>query len=197
LIFSNSKDHKAIRNIQRAVFPLITSNTHLARLPAVGLAALEMKIFGENLAKQTIKNAKTAAEYLFQQGIPVLGEKKGFTESHQIALDVVKYGGGKKIADQLEKANIIVNKNMLPYDNPNSIDNPSGIRIGFQDVTRRGFRKNDIESLCDLMISIISEKKDPTIVRKRSMALKQGFTEIKYGFKSIKEAKNYSLDLIN
>jgi glycine hydroxymethyltransferase len=194
VILSNCEDQEVIRNVQRAVFPLTTSNTHLARLPAVGLAALEMKIFGEDLAEQTIKNAKSAAEYLFQQGILVLGERMGFTESHQIAVDVVEYGGGKKVANQLEKANIIVNKNMLPYDNPNSIDNPSGIRIGFQDVTRRGLKENDIQHLCDLIVSVITKKKNPSVVKKDSILLRQDFSKIQYGFESIQEATEYALN---
>jgi glycine hydroxymethyltransferase len=194
VVFGNYEDNrmeKAIKSIQQSIFPLTTSNTHLGRLPATGLAALEMKLFGEKLAKQTVKNAKAAGEYFFGNGLEVLGEKKGFTESHQIAIDVQKHGGGKKVAEKLEEANIIVNKNLLPYDKPKDKENPSGIRIGFQDITRRGFKENDVEQLCDLMLEGIKGKVKPLELKKKIITLIQGFNRIEYGFNSIDEALKY------
>ncbi len=158
----------------------------------MGLAALEMKVFGVDLAKQTVKNAQVAGEHLFENGVKVLGEKKGFTRSHQIAVDIREYGRGKKVAENLEEANIIVNKNLLPYDDPNDKKNPSGLRIGFQDVTRRGFNEGDIKQLCDLMIDVIKGKKAPSDVRKDTIILRQSFKEIKYGFQSIEETVKYA-----
>jgi len=195
LVLANLEDQrteKAIKSVQRAIFPLTTSNTHLGRLPATAIAALEMKVFGVDLAKQTIKNAQVAGECLFENGVKVLGENKGFTKSHQIALDVRANGGGKEVAERLEEANIIVNKNLLPYDDPNDKENPSGIRIGFQDVTRRGFKESDIEYLCDLMTDVIKEKKAPAKVREDTIALRQKFKRIEYGFQSVEEAVKYS-----
>jgi glycine hydroxymethyltransferase len=199
LILANSGDERmkmGIRGVQYSIFPLTTSNTHLARLPAVGLTALEMKVFGEKLAKQTVKNAKTAGEYLFEKGVKVVGEKEGFTKSHQIMMDVRKYGGGKKVAETLEEANVIVNKNLLPYDDPNHKENPSGIRVGFQDVTRRGFQEVDIQNLCDLMLKVVKGEKEPSRVREDVVALRQSFEEVKYGFQSIREAIEYSKNLV-
>jgi len=179
---------KAVKNVQYAVFPLSTSNTHLGRLPALGIAALEMKLFGEDLAKQTVRNAQAAGEFLYENGVKVLGESKGFTESHQIAADVREYGGGKKVAEDLEAANIILNRNLLPYDDQNNRENPSGIRIGFQDVTRRGFRRGDIEYLCDLMVDVIKGRRKPGEVREDVIALRREFDKIEYGFQSVEEA---------
>jgi len=195
LILANSGNQRmetGIKGVQYSIFPLTTSNTHLARLPAVGLTALEMKVFGEKLAKQTVKNAQAAGQYLFERDVKVVGEKEGFTKSHQIIVDVQKYGGGKKVAETLEEANIIVNKNLLPYDDPNHKENPSGIRVGFQDVTRRGFAESDIEYLCDLMLKVITGEKAPSQVRGDVIAFRQSFGDVKYGFQSISEALKYS-----
>ncbi len=178
---------KAVKTVQNAVFPLTTSNTHLGRLPAMGVVALEMKVYGVGLARQTIKNAQTAGQYLFENGLEVLGEKMGFTRSHQIAVDVRAYGGGKKAAESLEEANIILNKNLLPYDDQHNRENPSGLRIGFQEVTRRGFKESDIKHLCDLMMDVVKGKRKPAEVRKGVIALKQKFKGIKYGFEGIQE----------
>jgi glycine hydroxymethyltransferase len=192
VILANSGDermNKAIKKVQHAIFPLTTSNTHLGRLPALGLAALELKVYGKELAKQTVKNAQTAGKCLFENGVKVLGEKNGFTRSHQIAVDVRDYGGGRKIASSLEEANIILNKNLLPYDNQDNRKDPSGLRIGFQDVTRRGFKKGDIEYLCSLILDVVKGKRKPAEVRKDVIKLRQSFKEIKYGFQSVNEAK--------
>lgn len=179
---------KAVKKIQFAVFPLSASSTHLGRLPALGIAALEMKIFGQQLASQIVKNAQTAGQYLFENGVKVLAEHKGFTKSHQIALDVRSFGGGNKIAQDLEDANIILNKNLLPYDDQSSKENPSGLRVGFQDITRRGFRENDVKHLCDLIIDVIKGKRTPEQVRVDVLTLKKEFCGIKFGFQTVDEA---------
>ena len=142
-------------------------------------------------AAQTIKNAKTAAKCLFENGVNVLGKKNGFTMSHQIVVDVRKYGGGQKLAFSLEDANIIVNKNLLPYDNQHNRSDPSGLRIGFQDITRRGFKADDIESLCSLMLDIIKGTRIPSEVKKDVTDLRKDFNKIEYGFQSVAEIKNY------
>jgi glycine hydroxymethyltransferase len=190
VILGNPKSkrlEKAIKSIQFAIFPLSASNTHLGRLPALGIAALEMKKFGKELARQTVKNAQIAGQYLYENGAKVLCESKGFTRSHQIAVDVCNFGGGKKIAQDLEDANIVLNKNLLPYNDQNDRDNPSGLRIGFQDVTRRGFKENDIKHLCDLMLTVMKEKKTPRDVKESTLELKREFNQIKYGFQNLEE----------
>ncbi len=199
VILANCEDErmkKAIKKVQHAVFPLSASNTHLGRLPALGLAALELKLYGKELAKQTIKNAQTAGKCLFENGVKVLGRKNGFTYSHQITVDVREYGGGQKLAFSLEDAHIILNKNLLPYDNQHNHGDPSGLRIGFQDVTRRGFKEKDIECLCSLILDVVKGKRTPTEVRKDVIKLRQSFNEIKYGFKSVNEAKEYLMKYV-
>jgi len=188
---SSPRLEKAIKKIQFAVFPLSASNTHLGRLPALGIAAAEMKLFGSDLARQTVKNAQTAGQYLCENGVNVICSSKGFTKSHQIAVDICDFGGGRKIAQDLEDANIVLNKNLLPYDDQSNRDNPSGLRIGFQDVTRRGFREGDVKHLCDLMLSVIKGKRKPEEVKPEVIALKKEFNQVKYGFQSVEEAIDY------
>jgi len=188
---TNPALEKAVKKIQFAIFPLSASSTHLGRLPALGIAALEMKLFGSELARQIVRNAQTAGQYLCENGVKVLAEKKGFTKSHQIAVDIRSFGGGKKIAQDLEDANIILNKNLLPYDDQSGKDDPSGLRIGFQDVTRRGFREGDIKHLCDLMLDVIKSKRKPVEVKEDVLSLKREFKQVKYGFQNVEEALGY------
>ena len=185
---SNPALEKAVKKIQFAIFPLSASNTHLGRLPALGIAALEMKLFGAELAQQTVKNAQTAGQYLYENGVKALAEKKGFTRSHQIAVDISKFGSGKKIAQDLEDANMILNKNLMPYDDQSSKDDPSGLRIGFQDVTRRGLREGDIKHLCDLILDVIKGRRKPSEVKEDVLSFRKEFNQVKYGFQSVEEA---------
>ena len=179
---------KAVKKVQYAIFPLSASSTHLGRLPALSIAALEMKIFGPELARQIVKNAQTAGQYLYENGVKVLAEHKGFTRSHQIAVDVQSFGGGKTIAQNLEDANIVLNKNLLPYDDQSNRDNPSGLRIGWQDVTRRGFREGDVKHLCDLMLSVIKGKRKPEDAKQDVITLKKEYSKVKFGFQSVQDA---------
>ncbi|MDR2203061.1 MAG: serine hydroxymethyltransferase [Nitrososphaerota archaeon] len=183
---------KAVRKIQHAVFPLTASSTHLGRLPALGIACLEMKIFGKELSAQIVKNAQAAGQYLYENGIKVVAEHKGFTESHQIALDIRAFGGGNKIAQEIEDANIILNKNLLPYDDQSDKENPAGLRVGFHAVTRHGMKESDVKYLCDLMMDIIKGKRTPEQVKVDVIALKKGFSQVKYGFQSVEEALKYA-----
>jgi len=194
VILANCEDErmkKAIKKVQHAVFPLSASSTHLGRLPALGLTALELKLYGKELAKQTVKNAQTAGKYMFENGVKVLGKKNGFTCSHQIVVDIREYGGGQKLAFSLEDAHIVLNMNLLPYDNQHDRGDPSGLRIGFQDVTRRGFKEKDIECLCSLILDVVKGKRTPVEVRKDVIKLRQSFKEIKYGFQSVNEAREH------
>ncbi len=188
----SKKKRMAAQAVQEGVFPLSVSNHHLRRLPALGLTAVEMWSFGKDYAKQTVRNARKAAEYLYDHGLKVLGEKRGFTMSHQIAVDVREHGGGRVIANNLEKANIIVNRNLMPYDDPAKTRDPSGLRIGFQEVTRRGFKESDIEDLCDIMLRVVKgEATSYEKLRSQAGELRKRFLNIEYGFGSVEEALSH------
>ena len=68
-------------------FPIHASNTHFGRLPALGVAALEMKLFGAQFAARSLERTDSWT-IPHENGVKVLAEKKGFHAVHQIALDV-------------------------------------------------------------------------------------------------------------
>ncbi|MEM4816965.1 MAG: serine hydroxymethyltransferase, partial [Desulfurococcaceae archaeon] len=132
--------------------------------------------------RQIIRNAKTLAESLAEQGFKVVAENRGFTESHQVVLDVRKQGGGSRVAELFEKANIIVNKNLLPWDKPEDIKNPSGIRIGVQEVTRWGMKESDMKQIAEFMRMVAIDNKDPEDVKKKVIDFRKDFNKVHYGF---------------
>ncbi len=179
IIMSKSKFAKEIDN---AVFPGVVSNHHLHTLAAYVIAAFEMRKFGKDYASQVVKNAKKLAERLCELGFKVLGEDLGFTESHQVAVDVREFGGGDKVARKLEKVNIILNKNLLPWDDVKDAKNPSGIRIGVQEVTRLGMKESEMEEIAELIWSALLDKKPENKIRKDVIELKSRFRTVKYSF---------------
>ena len=72
------------------------------------------------------------------EGLNVLAEHKGFTQSHVILIDITKQGDGGTIEETLEKANIIINRNLLPWDikEGRHFMHPGGIRL-------RSFRSHE------------------------------------------------------
>ncbi|WP_424356479.1 serine hydroxymethyltransferase [Methanobacterium sp. MBAC-LM] len=146
--------------IDTAVFPGVVSNHHLHHVAALGISMAEMLEFGKDYASQTIKNAKALARSLYELGFDVLCEDLGFTESHQVAMDVKKIGSAAKMAKDMETNNIILNKNLLPWDDRKRTDDPSGIRVGTQEITRRGLKEAQMEEVAEFIKKVAMEGKD-------------------------------------
>src|ERR671939_1665863 len=89
-------------HIKKAIFPGNTSSHHLHHVAGKAIALAESLEFGKDYAKQVIKNAKALAGALVGYGFGVLGEKRGYTASHQMAVDVSKFGDGGNIERNLE-----------------------------------------------------------------------------------------------
>ena len=176
-----SKEELA-EKVDRAVFPGVVSNHHLNTLAGYVIAAMEMREFGRDYADQTVRNAKKLAERLYDLGFNVVGAHRGFTESHQVAVDVRDYGGGEKVASKLEKANIILNKNLLPWDSLKDTANPSGIRIGVQELTRLGMKESEMEEIAELIYKILNDKISIEKAKETVRELKTRFNKIKYTF---------------
>ena len=178
-----ASNEEVFKKVSDRVFPLFLANHHIHRHAATAVTALEMKRWGKEYATQVVKNAKALAEALVAEGFKVVMESKGFTQSHQIAADVRELGGGRKVAQLLEEANIIVNMNMLPWDKPEDVKNPSGLRIGTQELTRWGMGKDEMEEIARFMRMVVIDKRDPKEVRELVKEFRKNFMEVHYCFK--------------
>lgn len=166
--------------IDKAVFPGTVSNHHLHHVAGLAVTLAEMLQFGEAYASQIITNAKVLAQGLYEEGFDVLCEHKGFTESHQIAINVLKQGGGAEVAKKLERANIITNKNLLPSDK--DPEEPTGIRIGVQELTRIGMKESEMREIASLIGRVIIANADETKVKEDVIELRKGFQHVQYCF---------------
>lgn len=178
------------KRIDRAVFPGLVSNHHLHHLAGLAVALAEMLEFGEGYARQIVRNSKALAEALHARGFNVLCEEQGFTKSHHIVVDVSKNGGGTWVAETLEKANIIINKNLLPWDDIVNARNPSGIRLGTQELTRIGMGRGEMEEIAELFKRVVIGKESVEKVKNDVIEMKKNFREVKYCFDS-KEPYEY------
>lgn len=93
---------KYAEQIKKATFPSNTSNHHLHHVAGKAIAFAEMLEFGKEYARQIIDNAKALGQALHESGLTVLAEHKGFTESHQVAVDITKYALGGDMERALE-----------------------------------------------------------------------------------------------
>jgi glycine hydroxymethyltransferase len=166
------------RKLDRAVFPGTVSSHHLHHLAAKAVALAEHLDFGASYADQVIRNAKALAQALHENGIQVLGEKRGFTESHQVVVNVKEHGGGDWAAKALEDANVITNMNMLPGDT--SALHPSGLRLGSQEMTRIGMKERDMQDVARFIAAVVKDKKKPSDVKKQVSEFREKFTGIHY-----------------
>ena len=182
VLMAKNLDQQNMANVQWAIFPGCMSNHHLHHVAGKAITAYEMLKYGEDYAKQTIKNAQKFGEAMTENGFTVAAEHKGFTKSHQIVLDFKEYIG-KWAAETLEEANIITNKNLLPWDPVENSSNPSGMRLGTQEMTRVGMKESEMEYIAELFKKVLLDKKDPKEIRKEVSEFRENYQNVHYGFK--------------
>jgi len=179
--------------IKRAVFPGNVSNHHLHSVAGKAVALAEALEFGEKYADQVIRNAKALATALYDRGLRVVGERRGFTESHIVLIDVTKFGLGGDLEKKLERANIICNRNLLPWDikEGRHFSNPGGLRFGVSELTRLGMTQTDMEVVADLISDVIVKGKDPEIVRDKVKEFRKSFQTVHFCFEPSRAPHEY------
>jgi glycine hydroxymethyltransferase len=194
-LVSNRED--LIDTLKSCAFPALLSNHHLHNVAGLAIALAEMLEFGKEYHKNVIENAKALGQALSEKGLKVLMEHKGFTESHQIVVDITEFeksiGLGGDIEKLLEKANIILNRNLLPYDimEGRHYQNPGGLRMGTSEVTRLGMGKSEMVDIAEFFKQLLIDRKAPKKVKEDVADFRKDFQEIKYCFQSQNKAYEY------
>ena len=170
--------------IKKAMFPGLTSSHHIHHMAAKAVAFAEALELGKEYASQTIKNAKTLAAKLSNVGFKVLGEKNGYTESHQTVVNVLDYGDGGKIEADLEKANIIVNRQLIPGDlkAKRHYMHPGGIRLGTSEITRLGMKESEMNEIAVMIKEVVIDKKEPDELTGKVAEFRKEFQKTQYCF---------------
>ena len=178
ILLGNNLTDDLEKRLRRAVFPGVTSSHHLHSMAGLAITMAEMDEFGKTYASQIVKNSQALGQALYELGMDVLCPNLGFTRSHTIAVNVSKVGGADQVAKDLEAANVITNKNMLPGDE--SSIRPSGIRIGTQEMTRIGMKESEMKEVARLIHKVVVKKERPEDVKQEVKELKRHFTTVQY-----------------
>lgn len=113
-------------------------------------------------SKQVIANAQAMAKALVDRGYHIIS---GGTDNHLMLIDLTNKGlTGKEAEEALIKADITVNKNMVPFDR-NSPFVTSGIRIGTAAITTRGMNQEDCEQIVEWMDKALTHRNDTAVLQ--------------------------------
>lgn len=138
--------------------------------PLVHIIAAKAVAFDEALRpefksyqQQVMKNAKAMGERFMEMGYNLIS---GGTDNHLILIDLRNKGvTGKQAEEALSKAEITVNKNMVPFDTESPFVT-SGIRVGAPAMTTRGLKEADFRRIAELMDQVITNSSDETVISK-------------------------------
>ena len=120
--------------------------------------------------EQIVKNAKVLAEELKNNGLRLIS---GGTDNHLILVDVTQKSlTGKEAEAALEKANITVNKNTIPFeDKPPLVT--SGIRVGTPAITTRGMKEEEMRKIGNWISMVLNNPNDQELLTRIKSDVKE------------------------
>jgi glycine hydroxymethyltransferase len=132
--------------------------------PLEHIIAAKAIAFGEALTdeyliyiKQVGANAQAMAKAFVAKGYGIIS---GGTDNHLMLIDLRNKNITGKVAEQaLEKAEITVNKNMVPFDDKSPFVT-SGMRVGTAAITSRGFKETEMQQIVDLIDEVLTNPED-------------------------------------
>ena len=175
IILTNRED--IFKKINSAVFPGYQGGPlmHVIAAKAVAFQEALQPSFKEYI-KAVLANAKILSETLKNNGFKIFS---GGTDTHLMLVDLRPYKvTGKDAETSLGKANITCNKNGIPFDTE-KMTITSGIRLGTQAVTTRGFGLNEFKKVGDMITTVIQGlSKSPTDNSKAESEVKKEVIEL-------------------
>jgi glycine hydroxymethyltransferase len=150
--------------LDAAVFPGIQGG------PLEHVIAAKAVAFGEALTDeylkytiQVVKNAQTMAKAFTDLGYQIIS---GGTDNHLMLIDLRnKNITGREAENALVKADITINKNMVPYDDKSPFVT-SGIRIGTPAITSRGMKETHMKKIVSLIDKVLMNHTNPKVIEK-------------------------------
>ncbi len=139
------KDPEIGKKINKAVFPGLQGGPHINNIAGIAVALKEASSARyKKYAQQIMKNAKVLAQTLKEHDFNLIS---GGTASHLILVDLSnKNVIGNLAAEALEAANIVLNRNSVPFDTKPPFY-PSGIRMGTPGITSRGMKETEMKKI--------------------------------------------------
>jgi glycine hydroxymethyltransferase len=149
--------------------------------PLMHIIAAKAVAFGEALtdeffhySMQVQKNAKAMAAAFMKRGYNLIS---GGTDNHMMLIDLRnKNITGKEAENALVKAEITVNKNMVPFDDKSPFIT-SGIRVGTPAITTRGLVEEDMETIVELIDRVLMNHTNETVIEEVADAVNEMMSE--------------------
>ena len=110
-----------------------------------------------------------------------------------LLIDITKLGDGGTIEEQLEKANMIINRNLLPWDikEGRHFMHPGGIRLGTSEITRLGMKESEMIEIAEFIKRVIIDKEDAEKVMSDVREFRKDYQKVHYCFENATEAYEY------
>ena len=148
--------------LDMAVFPGTQGGPleHIIAAKAIAFGEALTDEYGEYI-KQVGLNAKAMAKAFVAKGYGIIS---GGTDNHLMLIDLRNKNITGKLAENvLEKADITVNKNMVPFDDKSPFVT-SGMRVGTAAITSRGFKESHMQLIVDLIDEVLTNPENDTIL---------------------------------
>lgn len=175
LILHNDSDlQKRIPAIQKGMMSFVGHN----RTASLAITLAEMSVFGRDFAQQIIRNAKALARSLDKEGFNVMCRDKGYTESHIVLVNVSNLGGGEKVAQILERYNMICSSHRLFRSEPS----PAGLRMGVTELTRLGMKEVEMLKVANFMRRAVFDHEPQTHLREEIAQFRESFRGVQFCF---------------
>jgi glycine hydroxymethyltransferase len=162
---------KWAKQIDKAVFPGLHGGPHMHIIAAKAVAFKEaMTPEFKKYQHQIILNAKAMEEEFKKLGWRLVA---GGTDTHLLLVDVKSKGiTGKQAEETLDKANITVNKNTIPFDKEKPFI-ASGIRIGTPALTTRGMKEDEMKKIAKLIDRVLSDIDNEKVIEEVKVEVKE------------------------
>ncbi|MDP4684884.1 MAG: serine hydroxymethyltransferase [Crocinitomicaceae bacterium] len=162
LKWNNGNPKSMAALLDAAVFPGIQGG------PLEHVIAAKAVAFGEALTEnyksymaQVQKNAAVMADEFTKRGYKIIS---GGTDNHSMLIDLRSKGvTGKDAENTLVRADITVNKNMVPFDTESPFVT-SGIRVGTPAITSRGVKEHEIAAIVGLIDKVLTNINDESVI---------------------------------
>ncbi len=148
LLLTNRADLAA--RIDAIAYPGLTANFDAGKTAALAITLLDWLDGGHEYAIAMTATASALAEALADADMPVYSTERGYTTSHQFAVDAAQWNGGHQASLLLREANILACAIGLPGG-----DEWSGLRLGTPEIVRWGMTAADMPELAGLIVSAL------------------------------------------
>ena len=149
------------KKLNSAVFPNMQGGPleHTIAAKAVAFREAESDSFIQ-YQTQVIDNAKALAETLHEGGLRLVS---GGTDNHMALVDVTPMGlSGKQAEESLGRANIVINRNAIPFDEKPPRQ-ASGISLGTPAITTRGMKIQEAKAIATLILKVLQNIEDSKV----------------------------------